>query len=134
MSKRDYSWGSSIKGSMMYTDIYLDYRPPFLTTFNPTLNKAIIFRLVWEEISRAVGVFRLISDALRLLPIRRRGTPIVSFYKWPMFFNVLSVMHWYTERTSTYLHLVILVGVRGERTRNPWIDSQVFYHCTNPLA
>jgi len=49
------------------------------------------------------------------------------------FFNVPSVKHWYTGafflgRTSTYLLLVILVGVRGDRTRNPWVGSRVFYH------
>jgi len=31
-------------------------------------------------------------------------------------------------RTCTYLLLVILVGGRGDRTRNPWAGSQVFYH------
>jgi len=46
---------------------------------------------------------------------------------------VLSVKHWYTGtifqgRTSTYLLLVILVGVREYRTRNPWVSSRVFYH------
>jgi len=49
------------------------------------------------------------------------------------FFNEPSVKHWYTGafflgRTSTYLHLVILVGVRGDWTRNPWVGSRVFYH------
>jgi len=49
------------------------------------------------------------------------------------FFKMPSVKHWHTGafflgRTSTYLLKVILVGVRGDRTRNPWIGSRVFYH------
>ena len=40
-----------------------------------------------------------------------------------------SVKHGYTGafflgRTSTELVLVILVGVRGDRTRNPWVGSR----------
>jgi len=59
-----------------------------------------------------------------------------SFICWgggqTRFFNLPSVKHWYTQafflgRTSTYL-LVILVGARGDRTRNPWVSSRVFYH------
>jgi len=30
-------------------------------------------------------------------------------------------------RTSTYRLLVILVGVRGDRTRNLWVGSRVFF-------
>ena len=41
---------------------------------------------------------------------------------------VLSTEHFFLGRTSTYLLLVILVGVRGDRTRNPWVGSRVFYH------
>jgi len=77
------------------------------------------------------------------LPIRCRGIRIVSFYWWPIVQDTgAPTTHDKRAQCKALIHghifsgksqyissfLVILVGLRGDRTRNPWVGSRVFYH------
>jgi len=100
-----------------------------------------VLNLYQDTYCRCEGKYCVNLTANSGIPIRRRGTPFVSFYLWHLVLDTGWPPHMTNQvlkrpialstRKHFSLHILlvfVLVCVKGDRTRNLCVVSQVFYH------